>query len=416
MPLSYFLAERYREAGKPEKAEPIYVKLLEEHKTRPPIEAFQNLVDIYRQQKNADKVLATLGEAVTRVNTLEPLGTSGKDLVADTELTRQILSAADKQLAADPNQLGFGPRLAAGLLAVELKDFATANKYFDLAVQANKEKAPDVLLTWGLEMFVNEQYADAIRVFQRGLDEKVLEGKDPRLHFYLAGALEMNGETDRAIEVAKKIGEGGNDAVRFAGRVPWIQYHAKRYEDARKSYQELIDKYGESQEPAEVRDVLRDTRLALSNLCVVENKLDESEEWIEQVLDEFPEDTSALNDLGYLWADRGKHLERALKMVQTAVAEEPKNMAYRDSLGWALFRLGRYEEAVAELKVAASAEEPDGVILDHLADALLKAGQTPAALEEWNRAAKFFDEHKEPAKAQAVREKIAKAQNPPAEK
>ena len=53
------------------------------------------------------------------------------------------------------------------------------------------------------------------------------------------------------------------------------------------------------------------------------DQLPEAEEWLEQVLDEFPEDIGALNDLGYLWADQNKHLERALAMVSKAVAAEP---------------------------------------------------------------------------------------------
>jgi tetratricopeptide (TPR) repeat protein len=159
-----------------------------------------------------------------------------------------------------------------------------------------------------------------------------------------------------------------------------------------------------------VRDVLRDARLVLSNISVLENKLPESEEWLEQVLDEFPEDIGALNDLGYLWADSGKHLELALAMIQKAVAGEPKNMAYRDSLGWVLFRLGRHGEAVAELKVAASVDEPDGVILDHLGDAEAKAGDTAAAIDAWRRAAAAFEKHADAEKARLARDKAAKLQ------
>ena len=135
--------------------------------------------------------------------------------------------------------------------------------------------------------------------------------------------------------------------------------------------------------------------------------------WLEQVLDEFPEDVGALNDLGYLWADGDKHLERALQMIQVAVSHEPNNMAYRDSLGWVLYRLGRYPEAVAELRTAAAAEaEPDGVVLDHLAEALHKSGNAAEAVKTWQRAAETFDKHSEPDKAKEAREKAAKIENP----
>ena len=60
------------------------------------------------------------------------------------------------------------------------------------------------------------------------------------------------------------------------------------------------------------------------------------------MLDEFPDDAGAMNDLGYLWADQDKNLQRARRMIRKAVDAEPDNAAYRDSLGWVLFRLGRY--------------------------------------------------------------------------
>ena len=45
---------------------------------------------------------------------------------------------------------------------------------------------------------------------------------------------------------------------------------------------------------------------------------------------------SANNDLGYLWADEGKNLDRAESMIRNAVRFEPNNAAYLDSLGWVL--------------------------------------------------------------------------------
>jgi tetratricopeptide (TPR) repeat protein len=148
--------------------------------------------------------------------------------------------------------------------------------------------------------------------------------------------------------------------------------------------------------------------LALSNIRVMQKRQPEAEELLEQVLDEYPENISALNDLGYLWAEQGKHLERSLAMIQQAVADSPNNAAYRDSLGWAYYMLGRYPEAVEQLKLAISKEEkdPDGVMLDHLGDAQLKAGQADAAVESWQRAVAAFERDKEADKATAVRRKL----------
>ncbi len=129
-------------------------------------------------------------------------------------------------------------------------------------------------------------------------------------------------------------------------------------------------------------------------------------EWLEQVLDEFPDDPGANNDLGYLWADNNQHLQRALRMIQLAVAAEPENDAYRDSLGWVLFRLGRFGEALVELQKATSGENPEGEVLDHLGETYVKLGQIAEAKAAWKRAAEAFQKAGETEKMKAVQEKI----------
>ncbi len=275
---------------------------------------------------------------------------------------------------------------------------------------AEPDKAGETLVNWGLELFMADQFAEAAKVFQRGLDEKKLEDNKAAIYFYLAGALEMDERTDEALAAARKAAEAQPESPRFAGREAWIQYHAKRYDDARRSYQQLLDKYGEKYDSGESRDAVRDARLVMSNIAILENQQEESEDWLEDLLNEFPEDYGALNDLGYLWADADKHLELALAMIQKAVQSDPKNMAYRDSLGWVLYRLGRYDEAAAELKAAAADEEADGVILDHLGETLLKAGDHAGAADAWNRALKEFEEKSDSDKAEQTRKKLSQLQ------
>ncbi len=201
--------------------------------------------------------------------------------------------------------------------------------------------------------------------------------------------------------------------------MPWILERAKRYDEAIAAYTALLARFdgdrpaklreilGQARtaldrldwdafaaaavaanrvddRPPEGREVLRDVRSALSGLCVLKHRLPQAEEWLQEVLDEFPDDVGADNDLGYLWADQGVHLDRAWQMIGRAVAAEPDNAAYRDSLGWILYRLGRYPEAVVELEKAA-AKEPVGDVLEHLGDAQLKAGQVEKADAAWRR-------------------------------
>jgi tetratricopeptide (TPR) repeat protein len=219
----------------------------------------------------------------------------------------------------------------------------------------------------------------------------------------------MDGRTDEAVAAARKGAELKPDDPRFFGRVAWVLYHSKRLEEAAKVYEELVEKFDDEHRSPEVRDVLRETRFILSNIAVIQQRYPEAEEWLEQVLDEFPDDIGAMNDLGYLWADQDKNLHRAERMIRMAVENEPENAAYRDSLGWVLYRLGRFAEAVTELEKAAELD-PDAVILDHLGDAYRSLDQIDKARETWRKAADKFQEKEEADKATPIEQKIGELQ------
>jgi len=114
------------------------------------------------------------------------------------------------------------------------------------------------------------------------------------------------------------------------------------------------------------------------------------------------EDHLAHNYLGYMWADKGVHLEEAYELIKIANTRHPDNGAYLDSLGWVLYRLGRFEEAVLHLLRAVELEQDDVTCLDHLADVLLKLGRTDEARQYLQRAVKMAPDN------QALAEKLQK--------
>ncbi len=89
-----------------------------------------------------------------------------------------------------------------------------------------------------------------------------------------------------------------------------------------------------------------------------------------------PEDHAACNYLGYMWAEKGVHLEEALSLIQRAVKLDPKNGAYIDSLGWVLFKLGRNEEALVQLRHAVELIKDDATwCADISRNVLMKLGK-----------------------------------------
>jgi tetratricopeptide (TPR) repeat protein len=246
----------------------------------------------------------------------------------------------------------------------------------------------------------------AATVLEKCVREKLLPDKMAEVHFYLAGARVLAEQTDQALAAARQAARLKPDSPRILSREAWVLLQAERLDAARAKYLEILDRFDRDHDAPATREALRDVRLALSAIDVERGELQAAEQWLLQILDEFPEDIGAFNDLGYLWCDQGKHLKRSLRMVRKAVEAEPENVAYLDSLGWALYRLKRYDEAVVYLEKAAAGKQADGVILDHLGDAYAQDDQLGKAVETWRRAEVQLKSQEDRARLERIRAKL----------
>ncbi|HEV3003293.1 MAG TPA: tetratricopeptide repeat protein, partial [Pirellulales bacterium] len=386
--LTLFLADLFRAAEQFDQAEPLYTTVLAKS---PSSIAYQGLAVTQRRLKHTENLLALLGDVAGKTGSLDALGDEAKAIAADTDLVGSFIQVARDRHRADADSVGFGQRLALAIVALEAERYDEAGEFFELAMKVNHESAKDVYRTWAVGLLNKQRYDEAATVLKRAIDERAVAAVDPTFHFLLSGALVLDGKVDEALAAARHAASLAPRSLQVAGRVAWVAYYAKRYDDALAAYQELIRRYDEDDQSEEGRQQLHNARMVLSNIAVLKHDTPAAEEWLSQVLDEFPDDIGAQNDLGYLWADQGKHLKMAQGMIERAVAAEPENAAFRDSLGWILYRLGRYDEAVVELKKAAAGAEPDGVMFEHLGDACLGAGQHEAAGAAWQKAQAAFE-------------------------
>jgi len=111
-----------------------------------------------------------------------------------------------------------------------------------------------------------------------------------------------------------------------------------------------------------------------------------SSEIFERILTITPDHAGTLNYLGYMWADRGENLERALDMIRRAVALDPDNGAYMDSLGWAYYRAGDFEAARQYLEWAARLIGDDATVHEHLGDVYVALERLDRARESYRQA------------------------------
>lgn len=104
------------------------------------------------------------------------------------------------------------------------------------------------------------------------------------------------------------------------------------------------------------------------------------------------------NDLGYMLTEEGTEIDAAEAMLETAVRVEPDEASIVDSLGWLRYKQGLYEDEIdpqtnAVVRAGAISlltranqldrERANATIVEHLGDALWRAGRRDQAIEAW---------------------------------
>lgn len=416
--LAAYLAERYVRLGRVDDALKLYERLLTADADA---ELFGGWIDALRRGTDDRRLLAALARAAVALGTFDELEETIRPLAEDRPRVQRLAAlardgdrrrpepergAAEKPGAKEAAARIPGAAFAMALVATAAKDFDLVESLFEIAVTEDSPGKGVVLPLWAMNMVVDDQPARAAKVLRRLLDEKIRPESARAYYYHLIGSLESAGRTDEALAAGVEARNEGQASPLVEGRIAWVLYHAKRRPAAEEAYRRLLDDYdGDLADPPS-RAAVREARLVLSHLAVLRDDRAAAEEYLEQVLDEYPEDVGALNDLAYLWSDRAQHLERALAMSRQVVEASPKNDAYRDTLGWVLYRLARYDAALVELRRAAAEEHPDGVILDHLGDCLHKLDRVEEARESWRRAVEALRKEGDEAKLRIVEGKL----------
>ena len=196
-------------------------------------------------------------------------------------------------------------------------------------------------------------------------------------------------ERDReAIRLLKNLADQRKDMPSPLGELGHILRSNERYRDAAEAYSDAIERSGETNKRHWILYFNRGVAYEASK------QWPKAEQDFLKALELNPDQPDVLNYLGYSWIDQGLHLERALKMIETAVDLRPRDGYIVDSLGWGLYRLGKYPEAVKKLERAIMLRPSDPVINDHLGDALWKVGRTREAKFQWERVKTLDPEEK----------------------
>lgn len=150
----------------------------------------------------------------------------------------------------------------------------------------------------------------------------------------------------------------------------------------------------------------------LYNIGVIHGEAKNVEEAIRYmriVLGLNPDHASALNYVGYTFAERGENLEEAEAMIARALELRPEDGYITDSLGWVYYMRAQsllaagnaiearplLDRAIDELERAAELTGGDPVISEHLGDVYLALGDKERALEYYEEAEALDPRHDE---------------------
>ncbi len=135
----------------------------------------------------------------------------------------------------------------------------------------------------------------------------------------------------------------------------------------------------------------RELMFALANVCHELGDESQTEQWLRRVLEISPDHAPALNYLGYFYADLGRNLDEALKLIERALEKDPENGHYLDSMGWVLFKLGRAESALEYIRNSLESlgkqqreSREYSEVYEHLGDIYLVLGRLELAREAFN--------------------------------
>ena len=391
--LKFFLAQTLVVKGELDQAEAIYRESLDDKVTS---EAYLGLASIYRRQKKARELLENLALALERTKELPQVAqlfeSEMKAIEEDEKLLDALIEAGRELTGDSPGKRDFARLNFLARICGQAERVDTAAEFFRQALKANPARAKSILSALADVYMQVERYADAAAVYQEAVEHPLAQDARPDNYLRLSVALELTGKTDEALEAvgeANKLVPGGHPALSF--REAWIYYHSHQFPKAAELYEAFLKKYPNA------GTLVRQAKFGLSNIYVQMGQMKKGEEILERFYQENPEDVGINNDLGYLYADQGKNLEKARKMIELAVKAEPENAAYADSMGWVLFKLGEVKEAAEWLEKASKLENGDDpTIFDHLGDCYHKLEDAKKAEDSWKKALELAEKESRP--------------------
>ena len=188
-------------------------------------------------------------------------------------------------------------------------------------------------------------------------------------------------DSKRGAEAAQRLSEARTAQPDYAIQLYLIESEAlashNQHEQAWQVVQQALEQFPDDLNLLYTRAMLAEKR----------DDLDLLEQDLRFILEREPDNSMALNALGYTLADRTKRYAEAKELIEQALRLNPQDPAILDSLGWVNYRLGNLDEAERLLRQALQ-RFPDHEVAAHLGEVLWARGKQREARKVWANALK----------------------------
>lgn len=296
-----------------------------------------------------------------------------------SERFSEVIPYAVRLSDLEPDNLNLKVKL--GILYTDTKSYEKAISIFKelLAVAPSSDK---ILYYLGAIFQETKQFEDAIDTFGKISTSSALY-------------------QDSTVQIAHMMGHMANERFTTLNdssyQQEFFKYIDQRIEEIPSMEVELrvvkagyFESIGAASKAAEVLDKVKDDEkftnkhmYYLASLHDQNDNLAQTEMIIQQILKSEPKNADALNFMGYVYVERGIHMDKAFEYIQQALKVKPNDGYIRDSLGWYFYRKGELKKAFEELDYA-SKKVPDDVTISKHMGIILKE------MKKINQSKKFF--------------------------
>ncbi len=324
-------------------------------------EALFQKAELLRMQGKYKQALQVLKRELSDAKPNQQLHTLYIQLLYQDQQPQKATQAAHQLLTLTPDQPQLGFYIA--LLMLENNQLKASQQILrQLLTRYPNNSAPHYYL--GLIAQQQQQTDTAIEHFLQVQDDNTVLQSFTRISTLLDHASQrdrLQGILHNARNSLPHI-----QVPLYTLEAEWLNLHATK-DDALNLLDEALEQHQDDITLLYTRAMLLDPQ----DIALMEQDL-------RRVIALQPDNSMALNALGYSLAIYTDRLDEALQLISQALTITPDDPAILDSMGWVLFKLGRLEDAINYLERAYTAF-PDPEVTSHLVQAYHAAGQNRRA-------------------------------------